>query len=187
MSQKSETNLRPLFGIGLKVTSISLFVTMMVAIKLVHDYVPIGQIIFTRAIIGVATVYLFYQLNNRSGVKDRLKIISYRAHVPWALSAASAMTMWFIAITLIPLPEATAIGFVMPLLVVAFAWALLGETIRIVRSLAIASGAYRGHHYCVAQTRPRCRLQFTRFNWRGTVTGCCNMLGLCTGPLKNII
>jgi len=140
VSQKSETNLRPLFGIGLKVTSISLFVTMMVAIKLVHDYVPIGQIIFTRAIIGVATVYLFYQLNNRSGVKDRLKIISYRAHVPWALSAASAMTMWFIAITLIPLPEATAIGFVMPLLVVAFAWALLGETIRIVRSLAIASG-----------------------------------------------
>jgi len=141
VSQKSETNLRPLLGISLKVASIALLVTMIVAIKLVHDNIPIGQIIFTRATIGIATVYLFYQISDRSGTATtQLRIISYRAHLPWALSAACAMIMWFVAITLIPLPEATAIGFIMPLLVVAFAWALLGERIRVVRSVAIASG-----------------------------------------------
>lgn len=114
---------------------------MMVTIKLVHDQVPIGQIIFTRAIIGVATVYVFYLLHDRNNKsQSRFAIKSYKSHLPWALSAASAMTMWFIAITLIPLPEATAIGFAMPLLVVAFAWALLGERIKVVRSIAIASG-----------------------------------------------
>lgn len=141
VSPTSETNLRPIAGISLKVASIALFVLMMVAIKLLHDSIPIGQIVFTRAILGVATVYLFYSLRDRSGGgAAHLKINSYRAHLPWAISAACAMKMWFIAITLIPLPEATAIGFVMPLLVVAFAWALLGESVKIIRSIAIASG-----------------------------------------------
>ena len=141
MSQKSETNLRPLLGISLKVASITLLVTMMVAIKLLHDSIPIGQIIFIRAIIGIATVYLFYLLSDHSGAATApFKIISYRAHLPWAFSSACAMSMFFVAITLIPLPEATAISFIMPLLVVAFAWALLGEPIRLVRSVAIASG-----------------------------------------------
>ncbi len=141
MSQEPETNLRPLLGISLKVTSVTLLVTMIVAIKLVHSDIPIGQIIFTRAIIGVATVYLFYRVSDSRGSNTaRFKFNSYRAHLPWALSAACAMAMWFVAITLIPLPEATAIGFVMPLLIVAFAWAMLGEKIRVVRSVAIASG-----------------------------------------------
>ena len=69
-----------------------------------------------------------------------MTIKSIPAHLPWALSAALAMGMWFTAVTLIPLPEATAIGFVMPLLVVAFAWLLLGEQIRLIRSVAIAFG-----------------------------------------------
>ncbi len=116
---------------------------MMVAIKLMDGEVPIGQIIFTRSIIGVFTVYLFYLLRNRAnGItsKEQFAMKSVRNHLPWAFSAASAMAMWFVAITLIPLPEATAIGFIMPLLVVAFAWLLLGEQIRLVRTAAIASG-----------------------------------------------
>lgn len=134
-----------MLGISLKVSSIALLVSMMVTIKLVQNQVPIGQIIFIRSIVGVVTVYFFYllfnlALNSTGQRQSRFKIRSYRSHLPWALCAASAMTMWFIAITIIPLPEATAIGFVMPLLVVAFAWAILGEKIKLVRSIAIASG-----------------------------------------------
>ena len=116
---------------------------MIVTIKLMHPDIPIGQIIFIRSIIGLATVHSLYRLRNRlTGKSDSadMTIKSIPAHLPWALSAALAMGMWFTAVTLIPLPEATAIGFVMPLLVVAFAWLLLGEQIRLIRSVAIAFG-----------------------------------------------
>ena len=143
MKQATEVSQRPLLGICLKITAIVLLVTMMVAIKLVHTTVPVGQIVFVRSIIGLVTVYLFYtmrpQLNGAHAI-HQLRMISIRNHLPWAIAAAAAMSMWFVAITLIPLPEATAIGFIMPLLVVAFAWLILGEKIRLVRSVAVASG-----------------------------------------------
>ena len=139
----SYTDQKPLLGIGCKVSSITLFVVMMVTIKLMHPDVPIGQIVFIRAIIGLATIHLLYQLRDKLTGKSQSSTMAIRsptAHLPWALSAALAMGMWFTAITLIPLPEATAIGFVMPLLVVAFAWLILGEQIRLIRSVAIVLG-----------------------------------------------
>jgi len=140
LSLTPDTSQRPLLGIGLKVTSLCLLVTMMVAIKLVHDEVPIGQIIFVRSIVGLATVYLYYAISSARRRTRQLTFNNARDHLPWALTAAAAMTAWFTAITLIPLPEATAIGFIMPLLVVAFAFLILGEKIRLVRSVAVASG-----------------------------------------------
>lgn len=141
MHQPPETSLAPLLGIALKVTSIVLLVAMMVSLKFATERVTIGQVIFIRAIIGVATIYLFYRLIDRDGGRsERLKIHSIRSHLPWALSSAAAMTMWFVALTLIPLPEATAIGFILPLLMVVLAWALLGEKIKLIRSLAITCG-----------------------------------------------
>lgn len=111
---------------------------MMIAIKLLQDDVPIGEIIFARSLLGMIAVAGVYQL--RGQFQGRFVIKSARAHSFWALSAASAMAMWFICITLIPLPEATAIGFAMPLLVVAMAFVILGERVRVVRWIAILTG-----------------------------------------------
>jgi len=111
---------------------------MMIAIKLLHDGVPIGEIIFARSLLGMLSVAAIYQL--RGEFKGRFVIKSVRAHTFWALSAATAMGMWFVCITLIPLPEATAIGFAMPLLVVAMAFFVLGEQVRVVRWVAILTG-----------------------------------------------
>lgn len=118
--------------------SICLFVVMMIAIKLLQGSVPIGEIIFTRSLLGMMAVALVYKSIGR--FEGRFVIRSVRAHTMWALSAAIAMTMWFTCITLIPLPEATAIGFAMPLLVVAMAFFILGETIRLVRGVAVLTG-----------------------------------------------
>lgn len=111
---------------------------MMIAIKLLQNDIPIGEVIFTRALLGMMAVAGVYKL--RGQFAGRFVIRSVRAHSYWALSAAMAMVMWFICITLIPLPDATAIGFVMPLLVVAMAFFILGETVRIVRWIAILTG-----------------------------------------------
>ncbi len=112
---------------------------MMISLKFATLTIPVGQIIFVRAIIGVAAIAIFYRLQRRARAGS-LRVGSIKNHLPWAISSATAMTMWFVALTLIPLPEATAIGFIVPLLVVAFAWAFLGEQIRLVRTAAIASG-----------------------------------------------
>ncbi len=111
---------------------------MMIAIKLLHNDIPIGEVIFARSLLGIAAVIGVYKL--RGQFAGRFVIGSVRAHSYWAFSAATAMVMWFICITLIPLPEATAIGFVMPLLVVAMAFFILGETVRVVRWIAILTG-----------------------------------------------
>lgn len=110
----------------------------MIAIKFMQDRIPVGQIIFARSLLGMMAVALTYFLMGK--FKGKFTVRSPRAHLTWSISAATAMAMWFVCITLIPLPEATAIGFIMPLLVVALAYFILGETIRIVRWLAILSG-----------------------------------------------
>lgn len=111
---------------------------MMIAIKFLKDDVPIGQIIFSRSLLGMMAVVLVYYL--RGQLAGSFVIKSVRAHAVWSIAAAMAMGMWFVSITMIPLPEATAIGFVMPLLVVALAFFILGERIRIIRWVAILSG-----------------------------------------------
>ncbi len=141
MNKPTETSQAPLLGIALKVASIVLLVTMMVSLKFATEHIAVGQIIFTRAVIGIATIYTFYYVvAHHRGSSAGFKIKSAVNHLPWAISSAFAMTMWFVALTLIPLPEATAIGFLLPLLVVFFAWLILGERIKIIRSLAIATG-----------------------------------------------
>lgn len=111
---------------------------MMISIKFMHNKVPIGQIIFSRSLLGIFAVALVYYL--RGELSGCFVVQSPRAHLPWALFASTAMATWFVCITMIPLPEATAIGFIMPLLVVALAVFILNEKIRIVRWVAILSG-----------------------------------------------
>lgn len=134
----NNSQFQPLVGIAYKVSSICLFVVMMISIKFLQDDVPIGQVIFARSLLGMFAVVLVYYI--RGQLASSFVIRSVRTHTVWSVSAASAMGMWFVCITLIPLPEATAIGFIMPLLVVALAYFILKEKIRIIRWVAILSG-----------------------------------------------
>jgi len=111
---------------------------MMAMVKFLDERVPLGQTIFFRALIGLAAVCLVYQL--RGEFRQTFIIVSVRRHLSWALSCASAMVVWFTALTLIPLPEATAIVFVVPLITVVLAWLVLGERVRVFRWLAVVVG-----------------------------------------------
>lgn len=111
---------------------------MMVFIKSLSDDVPIGEIIFFRSCIGLLAIFAVYAIAGR--LNNTFRIRSPRKHLAWSLTASFSMCCWFVAITLIPLPEATAIGFVMPLVTVALAWLILGEQVRIFRWAAIVVG-----------------------------------------------
>ena len=107
-------------------------------VKILDERVPLGQTIFFRALIGLSAVFLVYYL--RGEFRQTFTIVSVRRHTGWALSCACAMMLWFTALTLIPLPEATAIGFVVPLITVALAWLVLGERVRVFRWMAVLVG-----------------------------------------------
>ena len=111
---------------------------MMAMVKILDERVPLGQTIFFRALIGLSAVFLVYYL--RGEFRQTFTILSVRRHTGWALSCACAMMLWFTALTLIPLPEATAIGFVVPLITVALAWLVLGERVRVFRWIAVLVG-----------------------------------------------
>ena len=111
---------------------------MMAMVKILDERVPLGQTIFFRALIGLSAVFLVYYL--RGEFRQTFTIVSVRRHTGWALSCACAMMLWFTALTLIPLPEATAIGFVVPLITVALAWLVLGERVRVFRWIAVLVG-----------------------------------------------
>ncbi len=111
---------------------------MMAMVKILDERVPLGQTIFFRALIGLSAVFLVYQL--RGEFRQTFTIVSARKHIGWATSCACAMMLWFTALTLIPLPEATAIGFVVPLITVVLAWLVLGERVRVFRWMAVIVG-----------------------------------------------
>ena len=67
-------------------------------------------------------------------------------HVWRGLVGTSAMGLGFTALGLLPLPEATALGYAAPLLTVIFAAMFLGEEVRAFRLTAVAIGLVRRRH-----------------------------------------
>ena len=61
-------------------------------------------------------------------------------HLWRGLVGTSAMGLGFTALGLLPLPEATALGYAAPLLTVIFAAMFLGEQVRVFRLTAVVVG-----------------------------------------------
>lgn len=125
-------------GIGLKVLSTFLFAIMIALIKILSDDVPTGEIVFSRCFF--ALIPLFVMSLFQGDILDCVRTSYPWRHVTRSLVGATAMFNWFLALKYLPLPEATAISFAAPLLVVALAAIFLGETVRIYRWSAVAVG-----------------------------------------------
>jgi len=130
--------LNPLRGIGLKICSVLVFVAMAVCIKASAPHVPPGERVFFRSLfaIPVILVWLAWSGNLRHG----LDTLHPMGHVWRGLVGTAGMALGFTALGLLPLPEATALGYTAPLLVVIFAAMFLGERVRAFRLSAVAVG-----------------------------------------------
>jgi drug/metabolite transporter (DMT)-like permease len=71
-----------------------------------------------------------------------LKTKRLKLHGIRALFGTAAMSCWFIGVTLIPLSEATALGFTVPLFTTLGAALVLGETVRLHRWIALIIGFF---------------------------------------------
>jgi len=135
---ESETR-SPLFGITLKVISVLSFMVMVTIIKLVgQDDMPVGEIVFFRSAFAILPVMAY--LLARGVLIEAWKTERPFGHMIRGLVGATAMGLNFLGITLLPLPDAIAIGYSMPLLTVVFAAIFLGEKVRLFRWSAVAVG-----------------------------------------------
>lgn len=124
-------------GIVLKVISVFFFVVMASLLK-ATETVPAGQLVFFRcffALLPVA-IWLFWQRQFRAALHTQRPL----GHLVRAMVGATSMGLGFFALTRLPLPEATAIGYAAPLLIVIFSAILLKERVQAFRWTAVILG-----------------------------------------------
>lgn len=128
----------PLRGIGLKILSVTVFTLMAICIKAAAPVVPPGEAVFFRSFFAIPVIllWLIWQRDLRHGLESDNPM----GHLWRGLVGTTAMGLGFTALGLLPLPEATALGYAAPLLTVIFAAMFLGERVRIFRLSAVFVG-----------------------------------------------
>lgn len=125
-------------GIGFKVASAFTFALMSSIVKSMSSGYPIGQIVFFRSLFALATLVAWLRM--RGDFPRAIYTKRPFGHLLRGLAGSGGMFCSFLSIALLPLPDATAISYLTPLLVVALAALMLGETVRVYRWSAVAIG-----------------------------------------------
>ncbi|MFP5075708.1 DMT family transporter [Rhizobium sp. YIM 134829] len=133
---RSERN--PLVGIGLKVASVVIFVAMSTLIKAAGTGIPTGQITFYRSAFAMIPILAYLAL--RGALRQAFQTQNLPGHLSRGFIGILAMSCGFYGLTHLPLPEAIAIGYAMPLIAVIFAAVFLKEVVRAYRWSAVAIG-----------------------------------------------
>ncbi|MDF0601161.1 DMT family transporter [Psychromarinibacter sp. C21-152] len=124
-------------GIFLMIAAISSFAVMAVFVK-AAPRIPAGEAVFFRAFCAVPVILVWLRL--RKELASGLRVNSITGHAVRGIAGSCAMGLGFWGLKLIPLPEATAIRFATPILIVVFAAIILGERVRLFRLTAVAIG-----------------------------------------------
>jgi drug/metabolite transporter (DMT)-like permease len=125
-------------GIALKLTSVLAFVAMAALVKLVADRYPLGEVVFFRAFFALVPLLLW--LSWGAGLRQALRTGNPIGHARRSIAGSGGMFCGFAALMLLPLPDATAIGYATPLFTTALAAIVLKERVRAHRWSAVAIG-----------------------------------------------
>jgi drug/metabolite transporter (DMT)-like permease len=130
---------RPLQGILLKLYSAAMFAVMGACAKAVMTSgVPVGQAMAARsffAIIPIVAILVW-----RGTLIEDLKTENPWAHALRVVIGGAGMFLGFAALSMIPLHDATAIGYASPIFTVVLAAVILKEKVRIYRWSAVLCG-----------------------------------------------
>jgi drug/metabolite transporter (DMT)-like permease len=110
---------------------------MSTLIKSGAEGMPAGQIVFFRSAFAMVPILVFLAL--RGQLDTAWRTASPLSHFRRGLVGVTAMGLGFYGIMRLPLPDAIAIGYAMPLLTVVFAACFLGEKVRIFRWSRLSS------------------------------------------------
>lgn len=141
-SEPVEVNLlghNPLLGIGLKIASVTVFVGMSTLIKAAEG-IPLGQLIFFRSFFAALAILCYFACRGQfSGILYTRHGFS---HFWRGLVGVGAMSLSFLALTRLPLPEAIAINYASPLIAVILGALVLHEVVRLYRWSAVLIGLF---------------------------------------------
>ncbi|WP_376876270.1 DMT family transporter [Albirhodobacter sp. R86504] len=128
----------PLLGILCKLGAVMGFITMSIILKITAPLVPTGEQVFFRSLFAIPVTLTWLAM--RGDLRTGLRVASPMGHIWRGIAGTTAMGMGFAALGILPLPEATAISFATPLLMVVFAAMFLGEEVRAFRFSAVVIG-----------------------------------------------
>ncbi|MDF0595720.1 DMT family transporter [Psychromarinibacter halotolerans] len=129
--------MQPLRGILLMVLAISCFAVMTAFVK-AAGRIPAGETVFFRAFCALPVIAMWLALKGE--LPSGLRVNSVPGHLVRGIAGSLAMGLGFLGLKYIPLPEATAIRFITPILIVIFAAIFLRERVRMFRITAVAVG-----------------------------------------------
>jgi drug/metabolite transporter (DMT)-like permease len=132
-------------GIALKIISTLCFTLMSACVKVIGEahpgdplYYPVGQTVFCRSLFALIPVFIW--LGWRGELVSAFRGSSISAHARRGLFGSVGMFSGFTALLLLPLADATAIGYAAPLFTVVLAALILKERVRIYRWSAVGIG-----------------------------------------------
>lgn len=125
-------------AILLKLASALLFAVMSALIRWLSEIVPLGQVVFFRSAFAILPVVIIYAL--RRELMAAVRTGRPFGHFGRGLVGVAGMFFSFAALARLPLANATAIGFVAPLMTVALAALVLKERVRVYRWSAVGVG-----------------------------------------------
>lgn len=125
-------------GILLKLGSVVLFTGMAAILKATAVSVPPGEQMFFRSLFGVPLILAW--LAWRGDLATGLRTRNPMSHALRGIIGTISMGCIFGGLGLLPFPEATALGYAMPLMIVIFAAMFLNEPVGIFRLGMVALG-----------------------------------------------
>ncbi|MBY6083178.1 DMT family transporter [Ruegeria arenilitoris] len=135
---QSMTSHRPLLAVTLKLSALFLFTAMSALVKALSADFPPGQMVFFRSLFAVPVIVAW--LISRGELAQGFVVRKPMGHFWRGVLGTTAMGLTFTGLSLLPLPEVTAIGYATPIFTLILAALLLGERIRLIRIGAVAIG-----------------------------------------------
>lgn len=124
-------------GILLMVSAIGIFVTMDTIAKYLAQWYPVPGLIWARYVINLAILLAWFAAR---GELHRIRTARPGIQLARGLLLASATFFYFSALRVLPIADAAAISFVLPLFVAVLAVPMLGERLDLPRAVAIFAG-----------------------------------------------
>lgn len=131
-----------MLGIALKVGSTLAFTVMATLIKLASSQYPVGELVFFRSFFALlpVLVWVTWRQHAPSAMVHVFRTQRIGSHAIRSVFGAGGMFLGFTALAILPIADATAIGYAAPLLTVVFAAMLLGEKVHVFRWSAVVIG-----------------------------------------------
>lgn len=130
--------MNPFLGILLQILAVLAFTVQGAFVRHLGGRFPLGEMVFARSTIALipVVVMLAWQGQLRSALHTK----HLTKHVTRSFTNVGGMFFNYAGLTRIPLADATAIGYAMPLFTVVLAWMFLGEIVRLWRWTAVVVG-----------------------------------------------